>query len=174
MNLGTNDFFLNRFDFRTGFTVSYYDDNGNNKTTQLKINGYFSVDCGGAGVCIHGDIIEEALDELNPTDHERTTIVDFIKANYCCNDGYWLIDNIDYLDQGTGLRDKNDKPIFEGDWLKTKDGSYCYVVWFDGFWWVKSLPSEAMDFEHARFYRDCEVVGNIHDNPDFMEKLNEK
>ena len=77
MNLGANDFFLNRFDFRTGFTVSYYDDDGNDKTTQLKINGYFSVDCGGAGVCVHGDIIEEAIDELNPTDHERTAIVDF-------------------------------------------------------------------------------------------------
>ncbi len=71
-------------------------------------------------------------------------------------------------EQCTGLKDKNDKLIYEGDWLKTKDGYYCYVVWFEGFWWVKSLPSEAMDLEHAEFYKECEIVGNIHENADLL------
>lgn len=97
-----------------------------------------------------------------------------VQIEYYCDNGYdGYIDSFKQdevvIEQCTGLKDKNDKPIFEGDWLKTKDGSYCYVVWFDGFWWVKSLPSEAMDLEHAEFYRECEVVGNIHDNPNFME-----
>ena len=74
------------------------------------------------------------------------------------------------LEQCTGLKDKNGKLIYEGDWLKTKDGYYCYVVWFEGFWWVESLPSEAMDFEHSEFYGECEVVGNIHENPELLEK----
>ena len=73
------------------------------------------------------------------------------------------------VEQCTGLKDKNGKLIYEGDWLKTKDGYYCYVVWFDGFWWVKSLPSEAMYCEHAEFYRECEVIGNIHKNADLLE-----
>lgn len=76
---------------------------------------------------------------------------------------------INTLEQCTGLKDKNGKLIYEGDWLKTKDGSYCYVVWFDGFWWVKSLPSEAMDLEHAEFYKECEVVGNIHENANLLK-----
>ena len=71
-------------------------------------------------------------------------------------------------EQCTGLKDKNGKLIYEGDWLKTKDGYYCYVVWFEGFWWVKSLPSEAMDFEHSEFYGECEVIGNIHENADLL------
>ena len=73
------------------------------------------------------------------------------------------------VEQCTGLKDKNGKLIYEGDWLKTKDGYYCYVVWFKGFWWVKSLPSEAMDLEHAEFYKECEVVGNIHENADLIK-----
>ena len=72
-------------------------------------------------------------------------------------------------EQCTGLKDKNGQLIYEGDWLKTKDGYYCYVVWFDGFWWVKSLPSEAMDLEHSEFYKECEVIGNIHENADLLE-----
>lgn len=68
-----------------------------------------------------------------------------------------------------GLKDKNGELIHDGDWLKTKDGYYCYVVWFDGFWWVKSLPSEAMDLEPAEFYKECEVIGNIHENADLLE-----
>lgn len=74
----------------------------------------------------------------------------------------------DIIEQCTGLKDKNGKLIYEGDWLKTDDGYYCYVVWFDGFWWVKSLPSKAMDLEHSEFYKECEVVGNIHENADLL------
>ena len=73
------------------------------------------------------------------------------------------------FEQCTGLKDKNGKLIYEGDWLKTKDGYYCYVVWFDGFWWLKSLPSEAMDLEHSEFYKECEVIGNIHENGDLLK-----
>lgn len=77
------------------------------------------------------------------------------------------------LEQCTGLKDKNGKLIYEGDWLKTKDGYYCYVVWFDGFWWVKSLPSEAMDLEYSEFYKECEVIGNIHENTELLEVKND-
>lgn len=97
----------------------------------------------------------------------------FIKANpinTCVNSIRTFKTSDCILMQCTGLKDKNDKPIFEGDWLKTKDGSYCYVVWFNGFWWVKSLPSEAMDLEHAEFYKECEIVGNIHENKELLDE----
>lgn len=86
----------------------------------------------------------------------------------------WCLEHKNIIaEQCTGLKDKNGKLIYEGDWLKTKDGYYCYVVWFDGFWWVKSLPSEAMDLEYSEFYKECEVIGNIHENTDLLEVEND-
>ena len=152
-----------RFKFRTGFTVSFYDVAGNDVERQIILDSCFSIDNGGEGICVNEEIIQEALDIYVAKD-EHKSAWDFINANYAETDGYYFIDSVDFLDQCTGLKDKNGKLIYEGDWLKTKDVSYCYVVWYDGFWWVKSLPSEAMDLEYAEFYKECEVVGNIHNN----------
>lgn len=171
-----------RFKFRIGFTASYYDDDGNDKTTQLKISEDFSVICGGSDVRIHNDIIEEAIDELNPTDHERTTIIDYIETNYCCNDGFWLIDNIDYLDRCTGLKDKNGKLIYDGDILRAINSDTINrpdlqngYIWVDELdcRWIKFKKEELSwnDFCSLIDY-DCtltiEVIGNIHVNKELL------
>lgn len=62
----------------------------------------------------------------------------------------------------TGLRDKNDKLIYESDILKTSDGSICYVVFADTGFAVKTTGSEAIDWEFGHFYSECEVIGNIY------------
>lgn len=165
-----------RFKFRTGFKISYYDDAGNDKEAQLEINGNFSVDCGGAGVCVHSDKIDEAIDDLDPTDHERRTIIDFLNTNYDCMNDYWLIDNIDYLDQCSGLKDKNGNLIYKGDIVKTEwfDEKEIYQVGWDEkmacfcfenndfFYLFDDLPADVV-----------EIVGNIHENPELLEKNND-
>lgn len=75
--------------------------------------------------------------------------------------------------QYTGLKDKNGKEIYEGDILSNKD-TYGYMVvnWsptsagfcLDKKGWISShYFKEAVDAE------ECEVIGNIHENPELLK-----
>ncbi len=86
---------------------------------------------------------------------------------------------IDYkLMQYTGLKDKNDKEIYEGDILKgtTKGNSeevlaITYVKWdrgqFDLFTEMASDSWEDALFNYMQFF-DVEVIGNIYENKDLL------
>jgi hypothetical protein len=71
-------------------------------------------------------------------------------------------------EQFTGLYDKNGKEIYEGDILKTLDGSICFVIWSGTSFWLESPGSEAKDWEYNSFYEHCEVIGNIHENKELL------
>ena len=78
--------------------------------------------------------------------------------------------------QYTGLKDKNGKRIFEGDVLRAEfevddelRTTSLRVMWFRNAWhsvegnWGPEL------IEEEEVMGDCEVIGNIHDNPELME-----
>lgn len=88
--------------------------------------------------------------------------------------------------QYTGLTDKNRKKIFEWDILKiakVSDGMGTYfspaldcfenvVVRWDlcGWNWKSTSKNKwYMNFPEAWCQYECEVIGNIHDNPEFLE-----
>ena len=89
--------------------------------------------------------------------------------------------------QYTGLKDKNGKRIFEGDILhiaKIADGLGGYyqppldyhvnvVVKFDLCAWMWETLCEDkryISFPDAWCHYECEVIGNITDNPELLEK----
>lgn len=78
--------------------------------------------------------------------------------------------------QDTGLKDKNGDRIFEGDICRnTKTGEIVSVAWHGtmaGFVWSKRKEkSHLFDFgELFRAYDKYEVIGNIHDNPELLER----
>ena len=74
----------------------------------------------------------------------------------------------DTLGQYTGLTDKNDKMIFEGDILRTANGVVFVVEWekegrFLGFTIGKDRRIVYINREPK-----AEIIGNIYDNPELL------
>jgi len=114
-------------------------------------------------------------------------------------DNEWIVNNDIHLMQSTGLRDKNNKEIFEGDILKFNDewDDYCYEGYVDGsteginfveierettcFTFGKFQTSDSsllyfmkdeyLSFEDLITDKDFEfeIVGNIYENPELLE-----
>lgn len=98
-------------------------------------------------------------------------------------DGTDILFNFEIVDgetvgQFTGLTDKNGKKIFEGDIIKT---FYCNLViaynikesCYEGQY--AGCPKIAKELKYcAQFVDnekiDCEVIGNIHDNPELLKE----
>ena len=93
--------------------------------------------------------------------------------------------------QYTGLRDKNGKRIFEGDILriaKISDGLGSYyhppldypvnvvVKWDLCAWMWETLCEDKryISFSNAWCHYECEIIGNIHDNPELLEGGNDE
>jgi uncharacterized phage protein (TIGR01671 family) len=90
--------------------------------------------------------------------------------------------------QYTGLKEKNGKELFEGDIVEWDDGSdgkwrrRCEVGWnkahytLIGYWYDVANPTEkhpvSFNFGAFAYEKDgeLEVIGNVYENPEFLEK----
>ena len=98
--------------------------------------------------------------------------------NYLNLHEYLTMPNRCIVEQCTGLKDKNGGLIYEGDIITMANGSIngnvftsnWEVVWEDknGKYRVPSWVSDKPDFSHF-----VEVIGNIHQNLELLEKANE-
>lgn len=110
---------------------------------------------------------------------------------YNCRGANCLYVDENTVGQYTGLTDKNGKKIFEGDILKPDydNNSYYRVAWDSGklhlnieeycfndsegevLWsWCENIA----DYQINGCVDNCEVIGNIFDNPELLENSEEK
>jgi uncharacterized phage protein (TIGR01671 family) len=83
------------------------------------------------------------------------------------------------LEQYTGLKDKNDKEIYEGDIVNKR---YHNSELFDGIGVIEMAEGCDSDgYNHGSWYgwkaggsslldvnMECEIIGNIHENPELL------
>ena len=86
---------------------------------------------------------------------------------------FFRMKNLELM-QYTGLNDKNDKEIYEGDILFFRDENTKYVVvWQDAAFIIKSI--EIRKYSEEMCWLDdteicCEIVGNIYENKNLLEE----
>lgn len=111
--------------------------------------------------------------------HEVDDIVsiDFEKKQICVKTLFFdQLNNYDFDDvvlmQSTGLRDKNEREIFEGDIVKMAKNVYSELTYYE----VVRHRGGAYRLESKRHgcelwlrHTDCEIAGNIWVNPELLE-----
>lgn len=87
----------------------------------------------------------------------------------------WLLfpdnDNIENIEieQCIGIKDKNGKPVFEGDILSDYDGFKFLVRWNALELKYVFIPISKNNSEDLDIYpNECELAGNIHENEELL------
>ena len=82
---------------------------------------------------------------------------------------FFRMQNLELM-QYIGVKDKNNKEIYEGDIYHVGDKNIRYlVVWFDSGFEGKQLRSTSY-IGLKSWAKDIEILGNIYENPELLEK----
>ena len=158
-----------RFKFRCGITVSHYDDDGDDIETLLLVNDISIFNDGEVG--FNRESLKESVERENLTKEEERTLWNSLDEYEVFDEWYQM--PADFIEQCTGLKDKNGKLIYEGDILKYFGNKIAVV--FDN-----DSPSFKLRGTDGAYYGqlhqhsiNCfgfEVIGNIHENPELLKE----
>ncbi len=155
-----------RFKFRATFSVSYYDENGNDK--DIKLTVYDVAVCSGGEIGFSAQQMETIINALKLPETEQDSVWQFINDNYATSSYEWFVCDNAIIEQCAGLKDKNGNLIYEGDLIKSPNNSHklaiirmengvyaCKECRFNGVW-------EMNLYDLIKHY-GVEIIGNIHE-----------
>ena len=118
---------------------------------------------------------------------DRKAIFEVVLINYVTKKVTYLLERVGHLlnvrndkfndielMQYTGLKDKNEKEIYEGDILFESFGERYYKVVFENGSFRAEFEG---DFEEHSFdlidvvVQGCKIVGNIYENPELLSEI---
>ena len=145
-----------RFKFRCYVTLTYFDEEDNEKEISFicEPNGIFK----DGEVGIYGDDLYDLLKQFEFSETEWYSLRNQLD-NYEQDDN-WYVLYPDYIEQCTGLKDKNGKLIYEGDIILVEDNK-CPIEWEK-----ENARYNVVGYGEIAYlnYYDLEVIGNIHEN----------
>ena len=119
--------------------------------------------------CDNGEWVQGFYVRADHHWHKNGIHKDWIALGASANGGWFALHNkyavkAETVGQFTGLTDKNGKRIFEGD----------IIEWDELEWGSKHREAVTWDYTILAMRKDdwgewCEVIGNIHDNPELLE-----
>lgn len=108
-------------------------------------------------------------DTFSITESGQVVVVE--QEDVMCPPDYVFVDNLVIM-QSTGLKDKNGKEIFEGDIVKMSKDVYSEPTYYEVVrhrGGAYRLESKQHGCELWLRHTDCEVVGNVYENPELLE-----
>ena len=92
----------------------------------------------------------------------------FLAWNEACNEYEEITIISETVGQFTGRKDKNDKKVFEGNVCRFYGGEYYNGIWeFDEIIPITDITN-FNQIPHLCNAEYCEIIGNIHDNPELL------
>lgn len=109
------------------------------------------------------------VDDIMSIDFGKSEIS--VKTLFFERTNYYKFDDI-VLMQSTGLKDENGKEIFEGDVVKMAKNVYSEPTYYEVVrhrGGAYRLESKQYGCELWLRHTDCEIAGNIYENPELLE-----
>lgn len=174
---------MNRFKFRAFISGSCYNEDSEDVEVSFLVHDVSVYNDGTVGMSRYD--LEKAIEELKLSAYEKKTLWEYFMDNYETLNSDWFVIDCDKIEQCTGLKDKNGKFIYENDIVAVPyidsifyqlvnmeiNDDRAVVEYFKGCF-VVHYPEKTRQYLYDYETR-AEVIGNIHETPELLEKSND-